>query len=387
MNKPYIYQYDRKIKRDGTAPLYLRVFIGSVKVEINTEIAVTPKNWNKETQLITSGENKKDFNLKLKEIVGRASGIIRKYDANNRTLTREVFEKELLNPAVFVDFYAFVEDEIRMRRGEITDTTIDGQLSVLNKMKAYKPTLMLSELDEDYIKGFVKFMKITLKNTNATYSAALNVIRTYSKIAVKKGLIERSPFEYYKIKKEKTYPEFLTEDERDALVQLYNSNRLLDSHKKVLRHFVFVLYTGLRIGDLRSITFGCIVNNRLSFRPIKTQNVTNIRVDIPLTKTALQMISDEGRTQFEEAAVFKCFSEQRMNKYIKEVCAVAGIRKDVSFHTARHTFATLFLRTTKAANGILLLQKILGHSDLKSTIIYSHVITTDVDSAMHEFDS
>ena len=99
------------------------------------------------------------------------------------------------------------------------------------------------------------------------------------------------------------------------------------------------------------------------------------------------MIKDEGLTQYEDAAVFKCLTEQRMNKYIKEVCAVAGIRKDVSFHTARHTFATLFLRNTKAANGILLLQKILGHSDLNSTIVYSHVITTDIDSAMLQFDS
>jgi site-specific recombinase XerD len=61
----------------------------------------------------------------------------------------------------------------------------------------------------------------------------------------------------------------------------------------------------------------------------------------------------------------------------KQVAGVAGIRRDISFHTGRHTFATLFLRRTKAANGILILQKILGHSDLGSTIIYSHVIGTD----------
>ena len=75
-----------------------------------------------------------------------------------------------------------------------------------------------------------------------------------------------------------------------------------------------------------------------------------------------------------------------MNKYIKEVVHFANIEKDISFHTARHTFATLFLKKSSKANGILILQQLLGHSNIETTMVYSHVLNEDVKEAMAEFD-
>jgi len=245
----------------------------------------------------------------------------------------------------------------------------------------------MAEMDENFLRDFEKFMKSKLKNNASTIYNTMKNIRTYVNRAMKQELIKVSPFRYYKLKRVKTYPEFLSEKERDSLMALYQSeNRIPKTHRKVLRWFLFTCFTGLRIGDLRSVEHENIRNKILSYRPQKSTNINNKRVDCPLSKTALQLIKDEDPLRI-RGRLFHCISDQKMNQYIKEVAAVVGIDKKISFHTGRHTFATLFLKSTKQANGIVILKELLGHSSIETTMVYSHVLTDDVVDAMNEFDS
>ena len=96
------------------------------------------------------------------------------------------------------------------------------------------------------------------------------------------------------------------------------------------------------------------------------------------------MIKDENNVEF--GLIFSCPAEQTMNSNIKLVAEILDIKQDLSFHSARHTFATQFLKKSKFANGILILQKLLGHSSISSTMIYSHIIDTDIDNSLSSFD-
>jgi integrase len=319
--------------------------------------------------------------------LGRASAIILKYRVNNKVLTHELFEKEFSNPSVICEFYAFMEEMIHTRRGDpLTDSSAEQHLSTLSKLKQFRPSALMVDIDEQFVRDFKKFLKIKLKNGDNTIYNTLKNFRTYINIAIKKELMEVSPFKNYQLKKVETYPEFLSERELNSLIDLYNRNFLPERFQKVLRYYLFACQTGLRISDLRNARHEMIENNMLSFKPIKTLNTTNKRVDIPLTKFALKLIKDENSART-KGLLFDCITEQRMNLYLKNILKETSLKiiKELSFHSARHTFATLFLKKIKQANGILILQRLLGHKKMESTMIYSHVLDSDVRNAINEF--
>ncbi len=128
--------------------------------------------------------------------------------------------------------------------------------------------------------------------------------------------------------------------------------------------------------------FYMIINETIVINPKKLQNVNAEVVTIPLCNSAKKLIRDENPTKV-SGVIFDCLSEQKTNKYLKDIAELARIKKSISMHVAIHTFATLFYERTK---DILSLQKILGHSDIKQTLIYSHISEEDKRKGMKLFD-
>jgi len=237
---------------------------------------------------------------------------------------------------------------------------------------------------KDFLKQYSNYMVRTLKNAYGTVHNNMKTIKTYILKAFRMGLIQNNPFTFVKLKAPKSFPEFLTLEERQLLLEKYNKCELNENLQRVTRWFLFSCFTGLRISDLRSITHENIQFGILSFKPIKTMSVNNNKVYIPLGQTALKLIKDEGGKK--RGLLFKCDSEKTMNENIKVVMDIVGINKKVSFHTARHTFATSFLEKAKSAKALLILQRLLGHAKLDHTLIYAHLVDEDIKNAMAEFD-
>jgi len=384
MAKPSVYIDDSYIKKDGTCNLYVRYYIGTSYVRVAFGVSVEPLMYDKTTFRV-KGKNSKDFNNLIQKAIGRASDIVLKYQVNEKTLTKELFKKELSNPAVLTDFYLFVKEQIALRRGEVTDSTIAQHKSVINNLKKFKSELLLTEIDEQFLREYQRYLHSSLKLAVNSIHNNMKVIKTYVLKAFRKKLIENNPFKYVKLKKVNKNPEFLTQDERAKLIKLYNSSQLPDTHRNVLRWFLFVCFTGLRIGDLRSVTHEQVAYDSLRFYPQKSKNINHQFVEMPLSKTALQLIKDEDADRV-KGLLFDCISEGRMNKMLKEIIAIIKLDKKITFHTGRHTFATIFLQKYNKANGILILQKLLGHSKLESTLIYTHVLNDDMKDAIKQFD-
>jgi len=388
--KVNVYIRDNYKNKDGECSVMLRIFISNNYFYVPLNIYVNPDNFDKDLQKVTKGPHKINQNHIIKDAMGRASGIILKYQVTNKVLTREVFEKEFLNPARMVDFYAFMEDKIKSRRGspDLVEASANQHLTALNKLKEFRKECLLSELDENFLRDFQKHLIKKLGNGSNTVYNTLKNVRTYVNFAIKEELITVSPFRYFKLKKVDTLPEFLTEFELLSLFELYGSNYLPTTYQRVLRAYLFSCCTGLRISDVSLVKHEMISNNILSFKPKKTLNTTNKVVHVPLTKAALKLIKDES-PQRVKGFLFDTLSDQKMNLYLKDVIKEAKpkIERSLSFHSARHTFATMFLRKIKQANGILILQKLLGHAKLESTMIYTHVLNDDITKAMAEFDA
>jgi len=377
--KPELYVRNDYARKDGDTPIYLRVFISKKYIRINLEIFVKQEEFDAVKQRIVSGSNMKAKNLQLKELVGRAAEIILKYQVLKRELTADLFIKEFKNPTVFTDFYVFMNDRIRAR-DDIGDGTRRLHLSVLNKLKAFRECLMIAEIDEMFLESYSKYCKSVLKNEINTVHKDMKTIKTYILMAIKMEIIARNPFDYYKLRKQKTVPTFLTSDELEAVERLFAGNGLIDSYKEVLRQFLFMCYTGLRISDLKALKYKNIVNHSVFYIPIKTSTIARIVIQCPLTKKAMGLLGDLHKDG--EVLVFPVYAEQRLNSMIKDAFKPLKINKVITNHVARHTFATIFLQRCKQANGILILQKLLGHANINTTMVYTHILPEDVETAM-----
>jgi site-specific recombinase XerD len=173
---------------------------------------------------------------------------------------------------------------------------------------------------------------------------------------------------------------YLTEAELKALFELYDSETIPGHLHRTLRHFLFMCLTGIRISDFLRLKHENIQENVLKFVPHKTNVRKRRELHVPLIVKALDLIDDEdSRTCF----VFNAISEQKMNVQLKDIAPLAEINKDITNHSARHTFATLFLEKT---SDVATLQKLLGHSNIRETMIYVHIGTAKINNQMASFD-
>jgi len=134
-------------------------------------------------------------------------------------------------------------------------------------------------------------------------------------------------------------------------------------HVEELRPFLFACYTGLRFSDVATIERSHLQEGRILKPMFKGSEQSPKMVDVPLTRPALEMIANGGLP-------LVIHTDQHINRTLKQVAAAAGIAKRVTFHVARHSFATLFL---EAGGSVEVLKELLGHGSLSVTMVYVHV--------------
>lgn len=383
MSKPTITFRDKYVNKNGESPLVIVIHTHGKKIRLATGVSVKRDEWNGKSQTIRGKDRDvKDLNMVLGNCLAMVNNIMIKYRLQNKILAADQLRYEYAHYSASISFFDFMEEEIKMRKTEIEGSTIRQHEVCLNKLREFKSELTFSEIDEALVHRFKGWLKTVKGNDQYTISSNLKVFKTYINRAIKKKIITENPFCFIPLVQPKNERIFLVESEIISLVKLYNRLFLSSSHQKVLRHFLFAVSTGLRISDVKSITMENIFKNTLIFTSYKTRNQKAAVIRIPLQSLALRMIRDESPNRL-KGPVFTMLSDFRTNQYIKEIAKVVKITKNISFHTARHTFATYFLRKTK---NLLALQKLLGHSDMRETMIYSHILMEDIEAEMKCFE-
>lgn len=195
-----------------------------------------------------------------------------------------------------------------------------------------------------------------------------SVMRQILKKAVRDGILRHDPADGIRhIRTPDSVKEFLTAEEVAMMARTpFHLPQTDEAYEdEVRRAFLFGCYTGLRISDMRQLTYEMIdVQN---MRIVKQQQKTKKVVHIPLNERALKIIGIKKRGfVFPILAV----SKRSEDRYIKKWAEEAGIKKNVTWHTARHTNATLLL---EAGADLYTVQKILGHSKISTTAQYAQV--------------
>lgn len=368
-------------KKNGECAVYLLVHIDYKSLKFNTGVSCLENKWDDIKKRIKGASKAvKDDNLIVSNSLAVINDIFVRYRLQHQHLTPELLKNEWKNPTRRIDFYKFFEEAIAERKKEIRPQTYKNHNSEINKLKTFKSTLAFSEFNPDFLEKYKRWLKTVRKNDINSIHTAMKVIRTYINIAIKKGVLLEDPFIGVRIQKAKTERVFLTSQELMEMWDLYCSESLSEAKEKILRHYLFMCFTGVRISDFKALTEINIHKNLLIYYPIKTKGVKKTPVKVPLNKYSRQLIRDEKET---EAFLFDVISEQKMNTYIKQIAKKIGIHKPLTNHSGRHTFATVWLEKTKDLAG---LKELLGHSNIADTMTYVHITDAMLQDEMKNFE-
>jgi len=371
---------DGYIKQNGEASIFAVLYVKKVKVKFNTGVTIAPEFWDQDAGRVRkSCPDHDDKNLMISATIARINQVFVRYKLQFKDLTANLLRKEFNVLAADIDFHTFWQKAVKERKGELTGSTLKMHKSIGKKIEEFSPSLSFAELDEDWFRRFNRWLTNTKKNNQNTRYNTFKILNTYLNIAVSQKRIEANPLiKNMPVKRTKAERVFLTEKELWKLVQLYDKKELVFPLQNVLRHFLFMCFTGIRVSDLKAMRMEHIIDKKLIFSAQKTSSRRISLEKIPLSNIAMDLINDESEDP-ERVFLFHTLSEQRMNFRLKEISAASGIHKAITTHTGRHTFATVFLRRTK---NIPALQKILGHSNIEQTMVYAHILTEDVEKEM-----
>lgn len=319
----------------------------------------------------------------------RANKILLKYELMNKPVTLDLFKNAMTKPSGNNNFELYFTDQLEKRKHLIANDTYRGYKATISKIVKYKPNLSLSDIDYKFLSQFENHMmkpiiEKGLGNIPSTVSKTMKMVRALILIAIKNEdyLKEAYPFKDYRIKhidpvltsRDYLEPEDLLKIEK--LLFPGNLEKLSIGEVKAVKRFLFACYTGLRFSDVNALhrkqhIFGKYVlnpnTNEMVFRFYieLRMSKTSQPIFIPLIDKALDLINET-----EGDYIFEKISNQKINKHLKEINTKAGLNKKLSFHVARHSFATIcFLYGIPEKVG----QKLLGHKNRKFTEVYTHL--------------
>ncbi|MEI7594519.1 MAG: site-specific integrase [Bacteroidota bacterium] len=369
-------------KKDISYIVYLRVVFDSVKKDYSLGIKIPdPTKFDSQKNLIKGGAEVLKTNILIQQMLNKANTILHESDLSGEKITALKFESLFKENGINKDsFVTFANAEIEFMRGQITEGYHRQLKSEISKLLKYKKELLFSEISFDFLRQYEKYMVTDLKNNLNTVGKTMKKIKTLIGIAVRKEKMDRSPFADYKIKSEPTNRNFLTIDELNTLNKLFNKKHLPNYLQNVLQYFLFSCYCGLRYTDILQLKYEDIQLNQGEYFLAIEQHKTKDRVYIPMKNRALQLIGEmKGNT----GKIFKVNTNQVTNRFLKEIINLAVINKEISFHCARHTFATVAL---SIGIDIKTISSLLGHTDLKTTQIYAKVLMSSKSTAMDKFN-
>lgn len=367
-----------KTKTSMNGSVFLQCFVNGDRVRIPLSIHIAPKYWDDNKALVKGVHSSAvSFNKIILDAKSRVVEIQLAANNKRQTLTGKVFRLLFEERSSTGDFISFMEKEIttRAKNLDIKRNSLKNQSSTVNVYRQFRTSLPFEEISVQTIEAFRLWLKARKLHIN-TIAGHLKNLRTYMNRALEVGYTFEYPFKKVKLRRTKSNRVFLLEEELQTLLEMYNGNTLPENLHITLMYFLAACFTSLRGSDARRINRRMIKEQSLFLEPIKT-NQLNKWIEIPLSQIAAKIVHDvlnyDGKVK----------SEQRMNDDLKIIAAYAGIKKTLTFHVGRHTFATVFLRL---GGKVEVLKSILGHEKIETTMEYVHIVNEDKRTQILNFD-
>ncbi len=244
---------------------------------------------------------------------------------------------------------------------------------VRDKLK--RKDIYFSDLNYKLLTDFERYLRVQTGVAENTAKGRLKCIKAVIKVAMKEGILSKDPGEDVPTSFSPVNRGFLPEDD---VRKLMNYNFTSERLEKVRDFFVFSCFTGLAYTDLAALTYNNIVEQNGRTWIVKSRQKTGVASNVPLLQIPLDII-EKYRGKAEDNHVFPVMTNQRINSYLKEIAEACGIKKNLTFHLARHTFGTLMVSMGVPFDSV---SRMMGHTNLKTTLIYARITNNKIGEDM-----
>jgi len=364
---------------EGSVSINAQVFVNKQRVVIPLSIYIPKNLFDVKAQRVKHNcPQSVEYNSIIANAIDRTAKILAEANHNNVRLERETFRARFTNTLSDIDFVSFWRAELEQRRGTIEYSTWKQQKSSFKKFLGFKTSVPFAAMGPDLIEDYERYLKKKGNNIN-TVACALKNLKTYLNLAIKKGIEIKNPFRFHKIRVGEGRRVFLTMEEVHSLLDIYGAQSLPLHLQDSLLIFLVQSFTSLRISDMYQMTENWINLGELEFIPFKTKKYQRT-IRFGLSKVAERLLREFLSMKKKK----KLKAEQTINDDLKIIAAHSGIRKSLTTHVARHTFATTFLTL---GGDVVVLKEIMGHRRIETTMWYVNVVDSRKTQQMGNFDN
>ncbi len=377
--------YLRKYNNDTSGIVWISFYVQRQKINFSTKVTVELKHWNEKKSIVAAGDKQSaDKNLIIETILARINNVFVKYRLRDKNLSRDLFLREYNRPSDYATFFDFVRDYMKKISHRTELTTLNTHMSVIRKLKEFNTDLIFDDITRDWLDIYFAYLRRELDNNANTAYKNMAIIKKYVLAAYKAGYMTENPFEEWSIKKITSTCVYLNEEELAKLVALYNTGELEYKLHKTLEFFLFMCFSSLHVGDAKKLQLEQFSEDHFTYFRMKLRNSKPEPIQIPISDPLKNLLSKIVGTR-KKGPLFEVIqADQTMNRNLKDIAAIAEIDKPITHKVGRHTFATIYLRHTK---DLAALKELLGHSDMKETLVYAHVMDESKREGVQCFNS
>lgn len=377
-----------KLTREGEAPILLRLTVNGIRTDVYIKKTIEPKLWN-----VAKGKANeknhycKELNLYLDAVKLRLMKLQRDMELDGELVTTRSLINRYLGkdqPVRHTLMEVFREHNEKCKKLAGIDmapaTVVRYETSLKHTLAFMKHTyrkddIYLDELSRQFIEDYEFYMKTEKKCSHNTTTKYLKNFKKIIRIALEKEWLKKDPFIGVKFTLDDVERDFL---EAHEIQKIWTKEIEIERLAQVRDIFIFCAMTGLAFSDVKQLKpehIAIDINGKKWIRKArqKTKNMCNI----PLREIPLEIIDKYKEHPYcqTHGVLLPVLCNQKMNAYLKELTDICGIKKQISTHTARHSFATYAL-----ANGVSMesVAKMLGHSDTKMTRHYARVLDSTI---------
>ena len=390
-----LFWINRAKKKDNKAPIYARVTVDGKRAEISIKRTIDPDNWNPDKgQARGTKEDSRTLNAYIEQVRNQLFDSYQEMQKQKRLITAEAIKAKYIGleerEHTLISVFEHHNNEMHksLEPGTTKNyTTTMLYLKLFLKEKMNTSDIYLSQLNYKWLLDFESFVKerhpFEHRRPCGQNTAMKHIerLRKMIGIAIKNEWLDRDPFIKFKATYERYSRQFLSAEE---LFAIENKKFKIDRLEYAKDIFIFCCYTGLAYIDVLSLKPDNInigIDGNYWITTFRHKTDTSVKVPLLSKPMAIMEKYKNHPWCVNENRVLPVNTNSRMNAYLKEIADLCGIQKNLTFHIARHTFAT----TVTLTNGVPIesVSSMLGHTNIKTTQIYAKVIQSKVSEDMN----
>ncbi|WP_348800424.1 site-specific integrase [Flavobacterium adhaerens] len=381
-----------KTNNEGICPIYTRVTIQSKRFEFSTNKYVNPERWSGEcTKVKGTNEEARTINSHLDYLKNQVLEAEKRLFKKDIQITSENLKNELFSlnetKRMLVPIFQDHNNKIKELVGkEYAPGTLERYKTSLShtieflQWKYKVSDIEITKIDHAFVTDYEFWLRSVRNCANNTAVKYIKNFNKIIKICLANDWLDKNPFANYKSKVKEVERVYLSENEIQNIIDKDLENERLSLVRDI---FLFSCFTGLAYIDVKNLTkshisIGIDGEKWIFTHRQKTESASKIPI-LPVTQIIIDKYEDHPQSVNQDK-LLPILSNQKMNAYLKEIAGICKIEKELTFHIARHTFAT----TVTLTNGVPIesVSKMLGHKNLRTTQHYAKVLDKKVSEDM-----